>query len=175
MYKPDGQAERRWHVRLGRLPLPEMKMIQHAAGVKFGQFQQGLMAGGVDELQALLWVYLRREHPTLRVEDVKFVLDEVQLQQDKDEIAEEIRVLEEDLPDLDPAERAAGLAMLRVQLRDAPDAPGKAPEAASTPAVPAPPAETPVVLPPVVAPAGPGADPMTAGAPAAATTPAPGL
>jgi outer membrane biosynthesis protein TonB len=137
VYRPDGQPEQRFHVNINRLPLEELKMIQRASGLKIAMFQQNLMLGDVDALQALLWVYLHREHPTLRVDDVRFCLDELQLQRDRDEWQAEIAALEEDT-DMPAMDRAAALAYARSELRTAPDAPGKAPATASTPADPEP-------------------------------------
>jgi hypothetical protein len=150
VYKPDGQPERRWHVNINRLPLTELRMIQRASGLKINMFQQSLLIGDVDALQALLWVYLRREHATLRVDDVDFCLDELQLLRDRDEWQQEIDALAEDT-DMSAMDRAAALAYARSELRKAPDAPGKAPESLSTPAVPEPtaPAAPPPPQPPV--------------------------
>jgi hypothetical protein len=171
IYKPDGQAEQRFHVNINRLPLPELKMIQRASGLKIIMFQQNLMVGDVDALQALLWVYLHREHPTLRLDDVTFCLDELQLLRDRDEWQEEIAALEEDT-DMPALERAAALSYARAQLATAPDAPGKAPATPSTPADPVPtepaaqpgPEPAPVIPPPTTSPA--------TTAPADASTPA---
>jgi hypothetical protein len=173
LYRPDGQPEQRFHVNINRLPLTELKMIQRASGLKIAMFQQNLMLGDVDALQALLWVYLHRDHPTLRLDDVSFCLDELQLLRDRDEWQEEIAALEEDT-DMPAMDRAAALAYARASLRTAPDAPGKAPATPSTPADPVPtePAAPPLPEPepaPVIPP--PTTSPATT-APADASTPA---
>lgn len=142
VYKPEGQPEQRWHFLPGRLKTAEMIAIEKRTGLKYGQqFKQELMMGGTLARQALLWTMLRREHHTLRFEDVDFYDDELQLLQDKDELAAEIEALEtEQIEGMSDLERAAGLALLRRQQAEAPEAPGKAPTAV-TPAEPAPPVE----------------------------------
>jgi hypothetical protein len=136
VYKPEGQPEQRWHFLPGRLRTAEMIAIEKRAGVKYGQqFKQDLMMGGTSARQALLWTLLRREHHTIRFEDVDFADDELLLVLDKDETLAEIEALES-FDGITEAERLSGLALLRQQLADAPEAPGKAP--AATPAAPGP-------------------------------------
>jgi hypothetical protein len=175
VYRPGEQleSEKRWHVDIDRLPFAELKMIQHATGLKMAMFQSNLMQGDVEALQALLWVYLRREHATLRVEDVEFTLAELELMRDRDEWQAEIAALEEDT-DMPALERAAGLSYARSAVKTAPDAPGKAPATPSTPADPVPtePAAPPPLVPepaPVIPP--PTTSPATT-APVDASTPA---
>lgn len=138
VYAPQGQAEQRWHYNPGRLLVPEMKLIEKTSGFRWGEFQQELLMGSVTALQALLWTYLRRQHPALKVEDVVFYGDEVQLIKDQDELAADLAELEDAAGVMPEADRQAGLAYTRKMQRTAPLAPGKAP--ADTPAAdPAPP------------------------------------
>lgn len=129
VYKPADQPEQRWHFLPGRLKTAEMIAIEKRTGLPYsGAFKQNLMQGGTLARQALLWTMLRREHHTLKFEDVEFYDDELELQLDKDELAAEIAALE-DFDGVTDAERNAGLALLRGQLDDAPYAPGKEPPA----------------------------------------------
>jgi hypothetical protein len=129
-YKPEGQPERRFHVQLGRMHSGEMIQLERHTGLKYGPFKQELMQAGTIARQGLLWLLLHRDHPELKFADVGFYDDELELVMDKDEVAKEIEALEDlaGSPELPEADRLAGLAMLRSQLREAPDAPGKAPE-----------------------------------------------
>lgn len=131
VYKPEGQPEQRWHFQPGRMNRFDMLAIEKVTGLKYGQqFKQELMQGGTEARAALLWVHLRREHPTIDFRNIEFFDDELQLLQDKDETLAEIAALEgEEIEGLSELERAAGLALLRRQLAEAPDAPGKAPTA----------------------------------------------
>lgn len=136
IYKPEGQPEQRWHYQPGRVHSGEMILLERETGLKYGQeFKQALMQGGTLARQGLLWLFLHRDHPSLRFADVGFFDDELVLEQDKDELSAEIEALE-DMGGVPEDQRAAGLAILRAQRATAPDAPGKAP--AATPAEPLP-------------------------------------
>jgi hypothetical protein len=146
-YTPEGQPMQRWHYRPGRVHCGEMILLERETGLKYGQeFKQALMQGGTLARQGLLWLFLHRAHPSLKFSDVGFYDDELELVQDKDELAAEIETLE-GLTGVPEDQRTAGLAMLRAQLATAPDAPGKAPT--DTPAEPLPePAPVDVPTPP---------------------------
>jgi hypothetical protein len=175
VYKPDGQPEQRWHYEPGRLHSGEMLLVEKASGFRYGaEFKQELMLGSTLARKALLWVMLRRTHQAIKLADVDFYDEQLQLIQDKDEIAAELAAMEsEERPEgMSDAQWSAGLALLRRQLSEAPDAPGKAPtgttaeppcspagapesgtSAASPPPPapmpdPAPPAESALILPP---------------------------
>lgn len=133
-YTPQGQPTQRWHFQPGRLKTGSMILLEKQTGLKYGQeFKQTLMMGGTLARKALLWLFLRQDHPTVKFDDVDFYDDELLLVQDKDEIEAEIEALK-DLDGIPEDQRLAGLSMLRSQLLTAPDAPGKAPE--GTPATP---------------------------------------
>lgn len=163
VYKPEGQPEQRWHFQPGRVRTGSMILLQKVTGLKYGQeFKQALLEGDVIARRALLWLHLRQDHPTIRVEDVEFADDELLLVQDKDELVASIEQLE-NMTGIPEDERAAGLSMMRQQLLEAPDAPGKAPTVTPAGPEPAPeptPGPTPVST--------PIPDPI---APAAASTP----
>lgn len=125
VYKPEGQPERRWHYQPGRFRVPEMRLIEKTTGMRWKQFQGELEMGSVAALQALLWTYQRREHPILKVEDVDFYADEVELVKDADELARDLEALEEAAGSMAEDERQAGITYTRIQMRTAPPAPGK--------------------------------------------------
>ncbi|NMO52032.1 hypothetical protein HH310_12595 [Actinoplanes sp. TBRC 11911] len=135
-YSPEGQPTQRWHMKPGNFRVPEMKLIQQVSGIKWGQFAAELQLGNIDALQALLWTYLRRQHPALKIEDVDFAGDEVKLVKDVDELEQDLADLEDAKGSMPEAERLAGIAFTRIAIRSAPLSPGKA--QAVTPAEPAP-------------------------------------
>lgn len=145
-YAPEGQPTQRWHYQPGRFRVAEMRIIEKTTGMRWKEFQGELEMGSVVALQALLWTYLRRQHPALKVEDVDFAADEVQLVKDADELAADLENLEEAAGAMPEDQRQAGLAYTRIQLRNAPPPPGKAP--ADTPAQPQEPARAVVSMPP---------------------------
>lgn len=138
VYKPAGQPEQRWHFLPGRLRVAEMEAIERRTNLPYsGAFKQNLLQGGTAARRALLWTLLRREHHTLKFEDVDFFDDELELQLDRDELAAEIAGMET-FDGVTEAERAAGLALLREQLATAPYPPGKEPPAPEPAPEPAP-------------------------------------
>jgi hypothetical protein len=134
VYKPEGQPEQRWHYQPGRFRVPEMRLVEKTTGMRWKEFQGELEMGSIVALQALLWTFQRRQHPTLKVEDVDFAADEVELVKDADELAADLQTLEEAAGSMPERDREAGIAYTRLQMRTAPPAPGKAP--AATPAEP---------------------------------------
>ncbi len=145
-YTPEGQPTRRWHYQPGRFRVAEMRLVEKTTNFRWQEFQVELAMGSVVALQALLWTYLRREHPTLKVEDVDFAADEVQLIKDSDELAADLENLEEAAGAMPEDQRLAGLHHTRVQLRTAPPPPGKA--STATPVEPPPPAQVVASTPP---------------------------
>jgi hypothetical protein len=139
VYTPEGQPEQRFHYKPGRLRVSEMAAIEKASGMQYGAtFKQELMQGATIARQVLLWTFLRRQHPTLKLLDVDFFDDELKLIQDKDEIREELEALEK-MDSTQSEGRVIAMAMLQAQLVDAPDAPGKGPAPAAPDPVSTPP------------------------------------
>lgn len=127
IYKPDGQEQQQWLVQLGKLRVMETEAIEKRTGLAYGtEFKAELLKGATRARRALLWTYLRREHPALRFEDVDFCDDELELQMDRDELAESrARLLATD--DMDADIKVLTLAEIDRQLAEAPEPPGKAP------------------------------------------------
>ncbi|WFF07257.1 hypothetical protein O7622_01250 [Micromonospora sp. WMMD1076] len=128
VYRPEGGEEQRWEYRPGRLRVMEMEAIEQHTGLAYAtDFKAQLLKGQTSARRALLWTMLRRQHPTLKYADVDFYDDELLLERTKSEIEAEIAEVER-LPDgdLSPEDRMLTLAVLRQQLADAPDDPGKA-------------------------------------------------
>ena len=136
VYTPEGKPEQRWHYQPGRLKSGEMILLEkHSGGMKYGQeFKQQLMMGSTMARRALLWMFLHREHRTLDIRDVDFFDDELKLVRDKDETLAEIAELKE-FDGIPEAEREAALSILRRELQEAPEAPGKAPAVHAEPPV----------------------------------------
>jgi hypothetical protein len=71
-YKLDGEPERAWPFDAGKMMSPECEAIERVTGVDYLEFQKRLATGSAKCRRALLWVFLKREHPTLRFDDVTF-------------------------------------------------------------------------------------------------------
>ncbi|SCL43154.1 hypothetical protein GA0074692_6737 [Micromonospora pallida] len=129
VYAPEGGEEQRWEYKPGRLRVMEMEAIDRHTGLAYGSdFKVALLKGQTSARRALLWTFLRRQHPTLKYSDVDFYDDELRLERTKSEVEAAITELE-NVPDgdLSPEDRMAALMVLRQQLAKAPeDPPGKA-------------------------------------------------
>lgn len=127
IYRVEGGEEQRWEFKLGRLRVMEIEAIEKVTGLAYGsEFREALLKGAIRARRALLWVFLRRAHPTLKFVDVDFADDEVVLEQDRDEWTE-LRKATVDAPGIDEETREMALAAIDKELESAPDAPGKAP------------------------------------------------
>lgn len=127
IYRPDGNEEQRWPFEPGRLRSMETEAIEKRTGWDYGSdFVMHLQKGSALARRALLWTFLRREHPRLKFEDVDFAHDELELVYDQAELAELADNLEK-APFDSEAERVAALASIREAMAAAPEAPGKAP------------------------------------------------
>lgn len=137
VHKPEGGEEQRWEYRPGRLRTMEMEAIEKHTGLAYStDFKQQLLRGQTSARRALLWTFLRRAHPTIKYADVDFCDDELTLERTKGEIERELVELDNMADDIAPEDLAMARALLRQQLADAPDDPGKAPspsDATTTP------------------------------------------
>lgn len=116
IYAPEGQAEQRWPVDLGRLRVAECEAIERRTGMTYGvEFKERLLAGSTSARRALLWTLLRREHHTMPYADVDFADGELTLTFDLDELRA-IREALDDEPTLTDDQRAAGAAALDAQI-----------------------------------------------------------
>jgi hypothetical protein len=122
IYKPDGQDEKRYVYNPGKLRVSESEAIEDRTGLAYGgDFKIALLKGNMRARRALLWTYLRREHPAIRYEDVDFADDEVSLEMDKDEINAELEALPN--ASISDDDKRMAEMVYREQLKTAPDAP----------------------------------------------------
>ncbi|MFY1669491.1 hypothetical protein ACN27G_05985 [Plantactinospora sp. WMMB334] len=132
VYRPDGQDdEQRWEYVPGRMKSAEREACERRTGMTWEEFKVKVVQGSAVARRVLLWTFLRRQHHTLKFEDVDYCDDELQLLRTRDEIERELDELAkfEGLSDL---ERQLAEQQLRAALVDAPDAPGKAPTTSSS-------------------------------------------
>jgi hypothetical protein len=133
-YRPDGQDEQRWEVKLGKFRSMEIEAIEKVTGLDYGTaFKDKLIKGNGLARRALLWTLQRREHPTIRFADIDFADDELQLELDRDELLQSREAIA-DADGIGPDEKAMALSLIDAQLADfderreaAGDDPGKAP------------------------------------------------
>lgn len=127
VYKPEGDEEpQRWRYDPRKLMSVEREDIERRTGKDFADFVKSVVAGNSLCRRALLFTFLRREHPKTRFEDVDFAWDELELQFSKAEYGE---MREKALENLTGDELAAALRQIDSEIDDAyedPEESGKA-------------------------------------------------
>ena len=102
VYQPEGSEEpQRWKYLPKKLMSAERETIERLTGKNFTEFSQEVLKGNSRCRRALLFVYLKREHPTLKFDDVDFAWDELTLEHSKGELL----LMREQLPDSVPPEQ----------------------------------------------------------------------
>lgn len=86
VYKPEGQDEpTRWRYNPKKLMSVEREDLERRTGRNFSQFTQDVLQGNSLCRRALLFTFLRRDHPKTKFEDVDFAWDELTLEYSKQE------------------------------------------------------------------------------------------
>ncbi|MFF0469328.1 hypothetical protein ACFYPX_18090 [Micromonospora zamorensis] len=117
-YTPEGGTAQRWDFNPGRVRAAEAELIEKRYGKAWDQFRADVQTGSMKARRVLLWHLLRREHHTLRFEDVPdFYTDELLVEHSVDELTlMREKLAQADLPDGD---RDQMLAMLDIELAEA--------------------------------------------------------
>lgn len=126
-YEPEGTDEpKRWKYQPKKLMSVEREMLERYTGKNFTEFSTDVLKGNSKCRRALLYLYLKREHPTLKFDDVDFAWDELTLEHSKGELL----LMRENVAESVPAEQlAAVLEKLDQEIAEAdedPDEQGKA-------------------------------------------------
>ncbi|MFI6700321.1 hypothetical protein ACIBJC_15310 [Streptomyces sp. NPDC050509] len=91
IYQPEGQDEpTRWRYQPKKLMSVEREDIERRTGKNFSDFTTAVVQGNSLCRRALLFTFLRRDHPKTRFEDVDFAWDELKLEYSRQEL-EQIR------------------------------------------------------------------------------------
>lgn len=88
VYTPDGGDEQRWEYRPTKLKATEREMLEKRTERNFSQFTTDVLQGNSLCRRALLFLFLRREHPRIRWDDVDFAWDELWLEYSKQELTQ---------------------------------------------------------------------------------------
>ncbi|WP_405841627.1 hypothetical protein [Streptomyces sp. NBC_01518] len=126
-YEPEGSDEpKRWKYQPKKLMSAEREMLERYTGKNFTEFSTDVLKGNSKCRRALLYLYLKREHPTLKFDDVDFAWDELTLEHSKGELL----LMRENVAESVPAEQlAAVLEKLDQEIAEAaedPEEQGKA-------------------------------------------------
>lgn len=81
VYQPEGSEEpKRWSYNPRKLMDAEREAIERRCEMTFAQFTEAVVKGSSVARRSLLWVMLKREHPTTKYDDVHFMWDELKLE-----------------------------------------------------------------------------------------------
>ena len=99
VYKPEGSDEpKRWKYQPKKLMSAEREMLERRTGLNFTEFTQAVVKGNSQCRRALLFMYLKREHPSVKYDDVDFAWDELTLEHSKGELIEMRQSVEDTVP-----------------------------------------------------------------------------
>jgi hypothetical protein len=95
VYKPDEESEPQelW-LDLDDIPDRETEMLEARSGFDWEEFKLKVLKANTKARRALLWYMLRREHHTLRYEDVKFTPKTFTVEFDAQELGQQVAELE---------------------------------------------------------------------------------
>jgi len=112
-YKPEGSPEQRWEFDPSRVRSMEAELIEKRYGKSWDQFRGDVQSGSMKARRVLLWHLLRRDHHTLRFEDVPdFYAGEFLVEHSVDELAAiKDKLLKADLPDDDRQQMLTAIDM----------------------------------------------------------------
>lgn len=86
VYTPDGGDEQRWEYNPRKLKATEREMLERRTERNFSKFTSDCLEGNSLCRRALLFMFLRRQHPHVRWDDVDFAWDELKLEYSKQEL-----------------------------------------------------------------------------------------
>ncbi|MFF0295547.1 hypothetical protein ACFYST_06050 [Kitasatospora sp. NPDC004614] len=89
VYKPEGSAEpTRWKYDPKRLMSPEMEKLERLTDRTYGQFVSDVQSGSALCRRALLYVFQKRQHPTLKFNEVTISWGELDFEYSRAELLE---------------------------------------------------------------------------------------
>lgn len=89
VYRPEGSDEpTRWKYDPKRLMSPEMEKLERLTDRTYGQFVNDVQAGSALCRRALLYVFLKRQHPTLKFNEVEISWGELDFEYSRTELLE---------------------------------------------------------------------------------------
>ncbi|MGW6395405.1 hypothetical protein ACWFR1_34055 [Streptomyces sp. NPDC055103] len=117
VYQPEGQdAPTRWRYNPRKLMSIEREDLERRTGRNFSDFTTAILQGNSLCRRALLYTFLRRDHPKTKFDDVDFAWDELTLEYSRQEL---IEMREKVASSTHGAERAAALEALDKDIEDA--------------------------------------------------------
>lgn len=78
-YAPADGEKREWDFRPGRVKSSVAELIENRAGCTYEEWKQKVLTGDIRARRVLLWHLLWLDHPVLKIEDVDFYADELDI------------------------------------------------------------------------------------------------
>lgn len=127
VYQPEGSDEpTRWKYFPRKLMSAEREMLERRTTRNFTEFTKDVMQGNSLCRRALLFMFLKRDHPGTKYEDVDYAWDELTLEYSKGELIAMREEAEEKAPEDRREEILAGLDREIADAYDDPEEEGKA-------------------------------------------------
>lgn len=95
VYKPEGADPRKWDFDPYKLMSPEVEVIERNTGYAFGEWVDQVGRGSFTAIHGLLFVLLKRGHPTLKWDEVQFCMADIDFEMDDEEKVATRQKLEE--------------------------------------------------------------------------------
>ncbi|MEV1049670.1 hypothetical protein [Streptomyces sp. NPDC049887] len=119
IYQPEGSEEpTRFKYNPRKLMSAEREMLERKTGKDFTDFTSSVLSGNSLARRALLYMFLKRQHPTIKWDDVDFAWDELKLEYSKQELVTMREAISENTSG---DERTATLANLDAEIETAID------------------------------------------------------
>ncbi|MFM9604248.1 hypothetical protein [Streptomyces turgidiscabies] len=121
VYSPEGSdAPKRWKYNPRKIMSVERENIERITGRTWSEFTQAVVQGSSLCRRALLFTFLKRDHPGVKWDDVDFAWDELKLEYSKGEL---IQIRATAAESATGEERAAVLEKLDAEIAESVDDP----------------------------------------------------
>lgn len=94
VYKPEGAEPRKWPFDPNKLMSPEVEAIERHTGYAFGEWIDQVGRGSFRAIHGLLYVLLKRTHPTLKWDEVQFCIEDIDFEMSAEEMRDARKALE---------------------------------------------------------------------------------
>ncbi|MFJ8804190.1 hypothetical protein [Streptomyces sp. NPDC102487] len=99
VYKPEGSEEpSRWKYNPRKIMSAEREWVERRTERNWSEFTKDVVQGSSLCRRALLYIFLKREHPGVKYDDVDFAWDELSLEYSKGELIEIRKSASENTP-----------------------------------------------------------------------------
>jgi hypothetical protein len=126
VYKPEGADPLRWEFDPNRLMSPEVEVIERHTGLTFGEWADAVGRGSFTAIHGLLYVLLKRKHPTLKWDEVAFCMADIDFEMSVEEQRAAVAELEAKAASGSPLTEAEAdvLTEMRAALAESGEEPG---------------------------------------------------